>query len=169
MGPKYGYLTINRNIAAIWKRSLDYWRIQNKIKIISDTSFATKNYAVLNLSKKHKFSQSEQYYIKFAKDTERDDITHIKIYLEYMGESLTGGTMSKMMGGVNHWINDLEEPPIKFLRSSIKENEIYFSEAMEAKEVKTFEEEKASFCHFCGFRYEMEESKFCKQCGAERE
>ena len=86
-----------------------------------------------------------------------------------MGESITGGAMSKMMGMVNHWIKDLEGQPIKFLRSPIKDNEIYFSEVMEEKEVKVFKEEKTSFCHFCGFKFEMEQSKFCKQCGAERE
>jgi hypothetical protein len=169
MGPKYGYLTIHRSISAIWKRSLDFWRVQKKIMINSDTSFATKKYAILNLSKKHKFSQSEQYYIKLAKDLKQDDITHIKIYLEYMGESLTGGTMSNMMGMVNHWIKDLEGSPIKFLRIPIKDNEIYFSEVMEEEEVKLFKEEKASFCSYCGFKIENEQMKFCAQCGTERE
>lgn len=168
MRPKYGYLTINQNIAAIWKRSLDFWRIQKKITINSDTSFATKKYAILNLSKKRAFTQSEEYYIKFAKDLERDDITHIKIYLEYMGDSLTGGAKSSMLGMSNHWIQDLNEPPITFLNNPIKENEIYFDEVMEEEE-EVFKKEKASFCHFCGFKYEMENSKFCKQCGAERE
>jgi len=168
MGPKYGYLTINQNIAFIWKRSLQYWRLQKKLTINSDTSFATNKYAVLNLSRKRSFKQSEQYFIKLAKDLQRDDITHVKTYFEYMGDSIMGAATSRMEIMINDWIKDLDESPIKFLRSPIKDNEIYFTEIMEEEE-KVKKEEIASFCAYCGFKFDDDKEKFCKQCGTTRD
>ena len=133
MGPRYGYFTIDRNLAEVWKISLSYWNSREKTTVNGQTSFATDKYAKLNISRKRSLGFSEQYYIKFVKSPDRADITHVKIYFEYMGDSL-GGATSRMERAINDWIAEFNSPPIKFQKKSVRENEIYFSDLMEEQQ-----------------------------------
>lgn len=167
MGSRYGYFHVDQNLQKIWKKSLGFWRAQEKTIIIEEESFATDKIAKMHISRKRALKQSEEYYLRLVVDSNHSDRTHIKVYFEYMGDSLTGAT-SRMINNVNRWIRHLNEPQISFVKKPVKDFEIFFTEMMEPKKISITEEKARSFCPFCGQKREGPH-QFCAECGSKLE
>lgn len=161
MNFRYGYFYINESLSELWNQSRSYWSSQKKIRIISKSSFSTKTFAKMHLSKKGTFTQSEEYYLRFVKDSNNPNITYVRVSFEFLGDSLTGAT-GRMKRTINNWINALNLPSIKFTRKPLKEYEVFFSKLVEEEK----KEKKIQFCPHCGQKLE-EPKKFCHMCGSE--
>lgn len=161
MNFRYGYFYINESLSYVWEQSRSYWSSQKKITIISKSSFSTKTFAKMHLSRKGTFTQSEEYYLRFVKDSHNPNTTHVRVSFEFIGDSLTGAT-GRMKRTINNWINALNLPSIQFTRKPIKEYEVFFSKLMEEEK----KERKIQFCPHCGQKLE-EAQKFCHICGSE--
>lgn len=161
MSPRYGYFSINESLNYVWDHSRSYWSSQKKTTIVSKSSFATEKHAKMHLSRKRSFKQSEEYYLRFVKDSHNPNTTHVRVYFEYFGDSLTGST-ERMKRTINNWITTLSLPPIMFKRKPTKESEVFLSKLMEEE----IEEKIVTFCPQCGQRFEKAQ-EFCHICGTE--
>ncbi len=165
MSPRYGYVSLNNKLVEVWNSSLKYWSLSKKFTIKENSSFLTKEFAKMHLSRPHALSQSEDYYIKLVPDPSNSNITHLKIYFEPLTGSI--GRMERMM---NDWIRSLASTQITFQRRANKEIEAYFNDELDElhkREIKEEEEEKkkAKFCSFCGEEVKPT-FKFCLKCGS---
>ena len=161
MIPRYGYFSLNKKLSDVWEESRLFWISQQNIKIKKELSFATEKIAKLNLARKRALKQSEEYYLKFVKDPDKGDITHVRICFEYLGDSLSG-TESKMEMIVNNWIQQLGVKPILFQKSPIKEYEKIFIDAFEKIQE---DKREALFCPHCGVELKMP-FRYCPECGS---
>jgi len=161
MNLRYGYFSLNNNLDDVWQKSRIYWNSLKKMKIKKNTSYATKNFAIMNVSRKRALKQSEEYYLKFVTDPTRQDITHVRVCFEYLGDSLLG-TEAGMEMTVNEWIILFDVEPIKFQRKPIKDNEIYFIDIMEEAQVR---KKGGLFCPHCGMKIKTP-LKYCPECGS---
>ncbi|MHA2180566.1 MAG: zinc ribbon domain-containing protein [Promethearchaeota archaeon] len=162
MNFKYGYFSVNQNLEDVWEKSRIYWNSLENMKIKKNSSFATKSYAIMNVSKKRPLKQSEEYYLKFVIDPNLQDITHVRVSFEYLGDSLLG-TEAGMQTTVNEWIKLLDVEPINFQSTPIKENEIFFIDSMEETQVR---KKGGQFCPYCGNKIKTL-IKFCPECGSQ--
>ena len=158
---RYGYFSLNKKLSDVWQESRVFWISQQNIHINKESSFATEKIAKLNLTRKRALKQSEVYYLKFVKDPNKQDITHVRICFEYLGDSLLG-TETKMEGIVNNWILQFGVNPILFQKSPIKENEKIFIDAFE--EVQEGKRE-VIYCPYCGIEIKTP-FKYCPECGS---
>ena len=161
MNLRYGYFSLNNNLDDVWQKSRIYWKSLKKMKIKKNSSYATKNFAVMNVSRKRAIKQSEEYYLKFVSDPKMQDITHVRVCFEYLGDSLFG-TETGMERTVNDWIILFNVEPIKFQRNPIKENEIFFIDTMEEAQVR---KKGGLFCPHCGNKIKTP-LKYCPECGS---
>ena len=90
MNFRYGYFSLNKNLEDVWEKSRNYWNSLKNIRIKKNSSYATKSYAIMNVSRKRHLKQSEEYYLKFVTDPNRQDIIHVRVSFEYLGDSLLG-------------------------------------------------------------------------------
>jgi NADH pyrophosphatase NudC (nudix superfamily) len=162
MNFKYGYFSLNKNLEDVWEKSRIYWNSLKKTRIKKNSSYATKSYAIMNVSRKRPLKQSEEYFLKFVSDPNQQDITHVRVSFEYLGDSLLG-TEAGMQTTVNDWIMLLDVEPIKFQSSPIKENEIFFIDSIEEAQVR---KEGGQFCPYCGNKIKTP-LKFCPECGSQ--
>lgn len=161
MNLRYGYFLLNNNLDDVWQKSRKYWNSIEKMRIKKKSSYATKKIAILNLSRKHALKQSEEYYLKFVKDPNKQDITHVRVCFEYLGDSLFG-TETKMEMTVNEWILLFGVEPIKFQKHPNKENEIFFTDLMEEAKIH---KKVVGFCPYCGKKIKPP-LKYCSECGS---
>jgi len=159
---RYGYFSLNNNLDDVWQKSRIYWNSLEKMRIKKKSSFATKEYAIMNVSRKRALKQSEEYYLKFVSEPNNQNITHVRVCFEYFGDSLFG-TEAGMERTVNDWIKLFNVEPIKFQRNPIKENEIFFSDTMEKAQVR---KKGAHFCTYCGMNIKIPQ-KYCPECGSQ--
>ena len=161
MNLRYGYFSLSKNLDDVWQESRKYWNSLKNMRIKKNSSYATKKIAMMNLSRKRAIKQSEEYYLKFVKDPNKQDIIHVRVCFEYFGDSLFG-VEAKMERTVNDWILLFGVEPIKFERSPIKENEIFFSDLI----VEAQARKKGSiFCPYCGIKIKSH-LKYCPECGS---
>lgn len=161
MIPRYGYFSLNKSLSNVWQECRLYWNSQKNMHINKKLSFATDKIAKMNLSRKRAIKQSEQYYLKFVRDLNKQDITHVRVCFEYLGDSFLG-TESKMGDNINNWILQYGLGPIKFQKSPIKEYEKLFIDAFK----KTQESKKEFiFCPYCGVKIKTP-GKHCPECGS---
>ncbi|MHA2038118.1 MAG: zinc ribbon domain-containing protein [Promethearchaeota archaeon] len=141
--------------------SRTYWTSLRNMSIKKNISYATKQFAILNVSRKRALKQSEEFYLKFVTDPNNQDVTHVRVCFEYLGDSLIG-TESGMEKTVNDWIILFNVEPIKFQRKPMKENEIFFIDAMEEAQIH---KKGDFFCPFCGKKLKSF-VKYCPECGS---
>lgn len=158
---RYGYFSLNNNLDDVWQKSRTHWKSLKNMKIKKNSSFATKEYAIMNVSRKRSLKQSEEYYLKFVTDPSKQDIIHVRVCFEYLGDSLFG-TEAGMERTVNEWIILFNVEPIKFQRKTNKENEIYFIDTMEEAQIR---KKGGSFCPHCGMKIKTL-IKYCPECGS---
>ncbi len=158
---RYGYFSLNNNLEDVWQKSRIYWNSLKKMRIKKKSSFATKEYAIMNASRKRALKQSEEFYLKFVSDPNNQNITHVRVCFEYLGDSLIG-TESGMEKTVNDWIIQFDVEPIKYQRKPIKEKEIFFIDTMEEAQVR---KKGDLFCPYCGKKIKAP-LKFCPECGS---
>ena len=161
MNFRYGYFSLNKNLEDVWEKSRNYWNSLKNIRIKKNSSYATKSYAIMNVSRKRHLKQSEEYYLKFVTDPNRQDIIHVRVSFEYLGDSLLG-TEAGMQKTVNDWIMLFDVEPIKFQRTPIKENEAFFIDSMEEAQIR---KKGGQFCPYCGNKIKTA-LKFCPECGS---
>lgn len=158
---RYGYFSLNKRLSYIWQESRLYWSSQKNMQIKKNSSFATDKIAKMNLSRKRALKQSEEYYLKFVKDPNKQDVTHVRVCFEYLGDSLLGAE-AKMENTINNWILQFGVNPILFQKSPIKEYEKIFIDAFE--EVQEGKRE-AIYCPYCGIELKTP-FKYCPECGS---
>jgi hypothetical protein len=161
MNLRYGYFSLNNNLDDVWQKSRIYWNSLKNMRIKKNSSYSTKEFAVMNLSRKRALKQSEEYYLKFVSDPNKQDITYVRVCFEYLGDSLLG-TEAGMQRTVNDWIMLFDGEPIKFRRNPIKENEIFFIDTMEEAQVR---KKGGQFCPHCGMKIKTF-LKYCPECGS---
>ncbi len=169
MNPRYGYFSINEDLLTIWKRTMAYWSSIREIIIDGNSSFATEKYANLNLSRKRALKQAEQYYFKLAYEPD-NKTTHIKIFIEYFGDSITGSVAPRMERTVNDWVESFNRPPVNFEKKPVSEYERFFQDVKEEHDTSPIKkaEMETIYCTYCGAKIKRAH-KFCEQCGSKIE
>jgi len=151
----------------VWQKALSFWSSQEDYVIKADSSFATENYANLNISRKRTLTQSEEYFIKIARDPKEPEITHVKVFFEYFGDSLLKKAEARMKRTINDWMQLYDRPPTEFYKKAVKDYEIFFQDMKEEHEQGGKKKEK-NFCPYCGKAVHPEHA-FCKECGSRLE
>ncbi|MFX1398335.1 MAG: hypothetical protein ACFFAS_14990 [Promethearchaeota archaeon] len=161
MGKRYTYFSINKNLENIWTMSTAYWRTQKKVFINHETSYAANTHAKLHFHKQKSFKQSEEYFIKFVRDKNDPNLTHVKVFFEYLGENFVK-TNSQMEKLISNWTAQLNVPSLQFYKHPEREYEAFFSDILEDyQKPNKVKEEK--YCKFCG-NVITEEQDYCNYC-----